>query len=350
MKVLVTGGAGFIGSNVVKALVQEGHAVRVLHLPRENLANLSGFDVEKLSGDITDPTSLTKAMKGCELVFHMAAIYALWLPDASLMRKVNVEGTRNVLSAAKRAGVRRVVYTSTAGCFGGQPRGIRATEASPCALAKTGDAYILTKYEAHKLALQAAADGQDVVLVGPTGPIGPGDIGPTPTGRLLITVATLPALAVPAAINNMVDVRDVARGHLLAAEKGVSGETYLLGNRDLSGAEMAGIVHELLGVRRPVVTIPRLLEGVASQLAGHAALWVTEHVTNKPPLVTPTAAKIGSLGTSCDCSKAVRELGLPQTPVEIAIRDALAWFARHGYIKPTGIARRLRTVAADAGV
>lgn len=345
MKVLITGGAGFIGSHIVRALLDENHQVRVLHLPNEKLKNLEGLDVELIAGDITDAAKMDQAVAGCDMVFHTAAIYALWLPDPSLMRKVNVEGTRTVLNAAKKAGVQRVVYTSTGACFAGQPHGIQATEQSPFALGSTGDAYVLTKFEAHQVALQFAAGGLDVVMVCPTGPIGPQDIGPTPTGKLLLTIASMPALAVPAAINNMVDVRDVAKGHVLAAQQGKSGETYILGHQDLTGADMAKTVHRLLGIWRPVMTIPSVIEGMSSQLAGHAALWVTEHISHKSPLVTPSAARIGQLGTSFNCSKAVHELGLPQTPVEIAIRDALQWFAANGYIQSRSLIKKIEAIS-----
>jgi dihydroflavonol-4-reductase len=345
MKVLVTGGAGFIGSNIVKALLNQNYEVRVLHLPSEKLANLQGLDVELLAGDITDAAKIDEAVAGCELVFHTAAIYALWLPNPTLMRKVNVEGTHTVLAAAKKAGVKRVIYTSTGACFAGQPKGIQATEQSPFALGVTGDAYVLTKFEAHQVALQFAAGGLDVVIVCPTGPIGPSDIAPTPTGKLLLTMASMPALAVPAAINNMIDVRDVAQGHVLAAQKGRAGETYILGNQDMSGLEMARTVHKVLGIWRPVMQIPSLVEGVSSQLAGHAALWVTENITHKAPLVTPSAARIGQLGTSFNCAKAVRELGLPQTPIEVAIRDALQWFAANGYIHSRSLIKKIESIS-----
>ncbi|WP_312048990.1 NAD-dependent epimerase/dehydratase family protein [Acinetobacter courvalinii] len=345
MKALVTGGAGFIGSHIVRTLLNENYEVRVLHLPQEKLSNLEGLDVELIAGDITDPIKMDKAVEGCDLVFHTAAIYALWLPKPELMRKVNVEGTRIVLNAAKKAGIKRVVYTSTGACFAGQTKGIQATEQSPFALGATGDAYVLTKFEAHQIALQFAAGGLDVVIVCPTGPIGPQDIAPTPTGKLLLTIAQMPALAVPAAINNMIDVRDVAKGHVLAAEKGIAGETYILGNRDLDGVAMAETVHHLLGIWRPVITIPNLIEGVSSQLAGHAALWVTQHITHKAPLVTPSAAKIGQLGTSFNCAKAVQQLGLPQTPVEIAVRDSLQWFAANGYIQSRSLIKKIEAIS-----
>ncbi len=329
MKALVTGGAGFIGSHVVRQLIDTGVQVRVLHLPRENLRNLKDLDVELLEGNITDAAAMARATKGVNYVFHMAAIYALWLPQPSKMRTVNVEGTRTVLAAAKANDVERVIYTSSIACFGGQGHGVRATEKSPFALGKTGDLYAITKYEAHQIALKAAAGGQDIVIVAPTGPLGPQDIAPTPTGRLLLTAAQLPAMAVPDSINNVVDVRDVARGHLLAALRGKSGESYLLGNQDLSTLEFVKMVHRVLGVRRPIAKIPF----IAGEAAARAALWVTENVTRKAPIITPTSIAIARLGLAADCSKAVRELGLPQTPIESAVRDALRWFTERGYLK-----------------
>src|SRR5581483_7895851 len=216
MKALVTGAAGFIGSNVVRALLGAGHAVRALHLPGEDVRNLAGLDVERVAGDVTDGPAMRRAAAGCDRVFHLAAIYALWTRDPERMRRVNVDGTRTVLEAARAAGVERVVYTSSIARFGGQGRGRRATEESPFALGPTGDGYSRSKFEAHEVARAFAGD-VDVVIVAPTGPIGPGDVGPTPTGRLLLRALTMPVVVVPDSATNFADVRDMARGHLLAA-------------------------------------------------------------------------------------------------------------------------------------
>lgn len=328
MKVLVTGAAGFIGSHVTRTLVEQGFEVRALHLPNENLYNIKGLDVETMAGDITNPEDMRKACSGCQRVFHLAAIYALWMKDPHLMRKVNVDGSRIVLEAAKAEGVERVVYTSSIARFGGQGLHQQATELSPFALANSGSLYAITKAEGHEIAVEAARNGQDVVIVAPTGPIGPGDIGPTPTGKLLLTCAKAPIVTLPPTRSNFCDVRDIAQGHVLAAEKGRAGESYLLGHRDLSIRELAEITMSVLGVKRRIVTIPFAL----AELTGKAAYWHSNNISEKPPIITHHAVAIARKGLTADCSKAVSELGLPQSPLENAVADALEWFHqyRHG--------------------
>lgn len=335
MRALVTGAAGFIGAHVVRALLDDGHEVRALHLPSDDLRNLRGLECERIAGDVTDAAGIEAAMRGCDQVFHLAAIYRLWMRDPERMRRVNVEGTRCVLEAARRAGVARVVHTSSIARFGGQGRGRRATEESPFRLGATGDLYSQTKYEAHELALAAARDGLDVVLVAPTGPIGPGDVGPTPTGRLILACLSMPAVVVPDTVSNFAHVRDIARGHVLAAQRGRRGEAYLLGHRDLALTELARMGMEALGVWRPVLVAPFW----AARLAGRAAAWYAERVSGEA-LLTPAAVAIGELGLAADCSKAVRELGMPQTPIEEAVRDAVAWFEQEGYLRRGGRAAR----------
>ena len=340
MKALVTGAAGFIGSHVVRALLDGGHAVRALHLPGEDLRNLAGLDVERLAGDVTDAAAMRRAVAGCDWVFHLAAIYALWTRDPERMRRVNVEGTRTVLEAARDAGVRRVVHTSSIARFGGQGRGRRATEASDFALGPTSDLYSRTKHEAHELARAFSAE-LDVVLVAPTGPIGPGDVAPTPTGRLLLRALTLPVIVVADSVTNFADVRDIARGHVLAAERGRRGESYLLGHEDLSQAELARRALARFGLRRPIVTVPL----PAARLAAHAAVRLAER-TGRAPLLTPAAVAIAALGLAADCGKAVRELGLPQSPIDDALADAFAWFAANGYLPDGALGRRAARAAS----
>lgn len=327
MRALVTGAGGFVGNHVVRVLLEAGHEVRALVLPREPRTNLAGLDAEIVTGDVTDRGSVEAAMRGVDAVFHLAAIYALWLRDPERMWRVNVEGTANVLDAARARGA-RVVHTSSIARFGGQGRGARATEASAFRLGLTGDAYSISKNAAHELAVRAAAAGQDVVIAAPCGPIGPGDVAPTPTGRLLIACLSLPVVTVTDTVTNFIDVRDVALGHLRAFERGARGETFLLGHRDLRLAELARIALRTLGrAQRPVVEVPRAL----AHLAGHAALALAD-MTGKTPLLTPAAARIADVGLAADASHAIAALDLRCTPIERSIADALAWFDAHGYL------------------
>lgn len=327
MKALVTGAAGFIGSNVVRALIEEGHDVRALHLPRENVRNLRGLDVERMAGDVTDPEQMRSAVRGCEVVFHLAAIYALWTKDAECMSRVNVEGTRNVLAAARAEGVRRVVHTSSIARFGGQGPHADATETSAFALGATGDLYSRSKAQAHEVAVLAARD-QDVVIVAPCGPIGPGDAGPTPTGRLLLSTVKMPIALVADTSTNFADVRDMARGIILAAERGKRGETYLLGCRNVSLLEIARMALDALGSSKRILVAPF----AAASVVARGLRFVADRVTRRPPLFTPEAIRIARLGLRADCTKAVRELGMPQSPIELAVADAMAWFSREGYL------------------
>jgi dihydroflavonol-4-reductase len=336
MKALVTGAAGFIGAHVVRELVHAGHDVRALHLPTDDTRNLRGLDVERVVGDVTDRDSVRRAVAGCDWVFHLAAIYALWTRDPSRMVRVNVDGTRIVLEEAERAGVARVVHTSSIARFGGQGATRRATEESPFALGPTGDVYSHTKAQAHALAVRAAARGQDVVIVAPCGPIGPGDVGPTPTGRLLIAAVTMPASVVTRTASNFAHVRDMARAHVAAATQGRAGETYLLGSRDVELTELAQLAQRVCGLRRPIVCAPFPL----ASAAGHvAAMWADR--TGSPPLLTPAAVRIARLGLRADCTKAAQCLGMEHTPLEHAVRDALVWFAREGYLPEGKLTRRL---------
>jgi len=348
MKALVTGAAGFIGAHVVRELVSGGHDVRALHLPSDDTRNLRGLAVERVTGDVTDREGMRRAVAGCDWVFHLAAIYTLWTRDPARLFRVNVDGTRIVLEEAERAGVGRVVHTSSIARFGGQGPTRRATEASPFALGPTGDLYSKSKAAAHEVAVQAAARGQDVVIVAPCGPIGPGDVGPTPTGRLLIAAVTMPASVVTRTASSFAHVRDMARAHVTAATRGVRGETYLLGSRDVELTELAQVAQRICGIRRPIVQAPFRL----ATAAGYAAvMWARR--TGTPPLLTPAAVRIARLGLRADCTKAEQCLGMEHTAMEHAVRDALVWFAREGYLPDKKLSRRLlqqeRSPSASGG-
>jgi dihydroflavonol-4-reductase len=322
MRVLVTGGAGFIGHHLVARLVARGDAVRVLHLPGERLDNLAGLDVEAVAGDVTDRAAVRGAVEGMDAVFHVAAMYALWTPRPERMWDVNVQGTRIVLSEAFAAGVQRVVHTSSIAVYGGQGPDADATEASPFRLGLTGDVYSASKYAAHQVAKGFADRGHDVVIVAPTGPVGPGDIGPTPTGRLLRDVVRRPVPVVTDTASNFIDVRTCALGHLLALERGVTGESYLLAGENWHLRDLARAVLQARGRWRPVVTLPLPALAVASRAT---KAWA-DRVTHRAPSVTPAAVRIARRGLRARGDKAFEELGLPRSPVLPAALEALAWF------------------------
>ncbi|RMG10112.1 MAG: NAD-dependent epimerase/dehydratase family protein [Planctomycetota bacterium] len=327
MEALVTGGTGFIGSHIVRALRGEGWAVRCLvrsSSPREQLADL---EVRFVDGDVRDLASLREASRGCDAVFHAAAYYALWSRDDEAFTSINVEGTRKVLEAARSEGVRRVVYTSSVSCIGEAPPGGLADEDTPCTPEDLCGAYKRTKYEAERVALAAAADGQEVVVVNPASVIGPGDVKPTPTGKIIVDFmeGRMPFYLDTGL--NFVDVRDVAQGHLLAYERGRSGRRYILGNREgnKSLREFLAVLGEVCGRRPPRFKIPY---GVA-WMAGAVSTFVADTITHRPPGVPLNGVRMARHRMFFDPSRAVRELGLPQTPLRTTLEDAVAWFREH---------------------
>jgi len=334
-KVLVTGGAGFIGSHVVKALLARypGVQVRVLHLPKENLLNLRNVNVELMPGDITRAEDCEAAVAGCDTVFHLAAVYALWLPDMSLMDRVNIEGTRQLLDACLKHQVRRVVYTSSFAVFAGQGLDTACTEQSEFKLGFSY--YSRTKYDSHKLAKSYVAKGLDLVVVCPTCPLGPGDVGPTPTGRIIADAFKLPFMFSVYTDSNYVDVRDCALGHLLALEKGRTGESYILGGENYTHPDLVHRIQRITRLKRPFITIQ---PGVIKPMA-HLATFAAQF-TGKPPFTTPVELEIVKRGLVADATKARRELGLPTRPIEETLRDAIAWFVQNGYITNEKLVRQ----------
>ena len=337
--VLVTGGAGFIGSHVVKALLTRypGVHVRVMHLPNDNLINLQSLDVELVVGDVTRPDQLDHAVAGCDAIFHLAAVYALWLPDMSVMQRVNVEGSRNLFEACNRAGVKRVVFTSSFACFAGQGRDTACTETSPFALEYSY--YSRTKYESAKLAeAYSKLHGLDIVIVCPTCPVGPGDYGPTPTGRVLVEAFNTPFMLGIDTDSNYVDVRDCALGHLLAYEKGRTGESYILGGENYTHPDIVRRLLRIYHLKRPVLHVkPNWLRPIA-----HLSVALAERgILKKPPFMTPAELEIANKGLVADASKARRELGLPTRPIEESLRDAVNWFVDNGYIRVDALQTQL---------
>ena len=326
MKTLVTGTTGFLGSAIARVLLAEGRAVRVLVRPEADLSNIEGLGVEVSYGDLRDPASIGRAVEGCEVVYHAAAYYSLWSRDRQTMIDINVEGTRHILAAAKRVGVRRVIYTSTVGCIGLCPDGTPANEETPLDKAILCNDYKRTKYDAEQVTLEFARDGLPVVIVNPSTPIGPRDIKPTPTGKIIQDFLNGKMPAYLDTGLNLIHVEDCARGHLLAESKGRLGERYILGNRNMSLHEILLALARITGRKAPSVKMPY---GVA-----YAAGWVSEFISNwithRPPAVPLDGVKMAKYFMYFDASKAVRELGLPQRPVEEALKEAVAWMRDRG--------------------
>jgi dihydroflavonol-4-reductase len=326
--VLVTGGTGFVGANVVRELLRDGATVRVLARPGGDRRALAGLAVEVAEGDLGDPPSLVAAVKGVQTVFHVAADYRLWAPDPLAVHRANVDGTRAILQAAGEAGVARVVHTSTVGALGIPPDGSPGTEETPVGLADMVGAYKASKFLAERVALDFARRGLPVVVVNPSAPVGPWDVKPTPTGQMIVDFLRGRMFASLDTGLNVVHVRDVARGHLLAAARGRAGERYILGHVNLGLAEIFRTLAELTGRPAPRVRIPYAVAWLAA-----AGMEGAARLTRRPPRVPLTAVRMARKRMFFSAAKAVRELGLPQTDVREALGDAVEWFEAHGYAR-----------------
>jgi len=335
MNCFVTGASGFIGANLVHELVLRGHKVRVLLRPGADTRGIEGVDCERVQGDILDVDGCAKAMRGCDWCFHAAASYFLWMRDYAPMFAANVDGTRNVLQAAVNAGCSRIVYTSTVGCIG-LPQSFRGTVAKPtdetARLNPThlANPYKISKYRAEKIALQSAQNGVPVVIVNPSAPVGPRDVKPTPTGQVIVDFLNG---RMPAYLDtglNWVHVKDVAIGHILAAEKGKIGERYILGNAEGNWTmkEAFDVLQEIAGIPAPRWRIPYGLAWLAAQ--ANEAL---SKITHKPPRAPIAGVRMAAHMMYFNPAKAIRELGMPQTPPKQALHDAVNWFRTNGYVK-----------------
>ena len=326
MKALVTGGSGFIGSAVVMELLKRHQPMRVLVRSKDQPGNLAGLDVELVEGDLLDRDSLHRALEGCDRAYHLAAVYANWLPDRSVILRANVDGTRNVLQACLERKIERVVYTSSVAALGAHGE-TPADESARFNLADTGDVYHLSKYQAEQIAIEYAGKGLPVVILNPSNPIGPRDIKPTPTGALILSVlkGKLPGY-VDGGIN-IVDVKDVAVAHVAAMEKGRPGEKYVLGHANVSVREYFQLIAEVGGGKAPAMRIPLPFAVATAYLYEAVAA-----ITHKPPLTTPGWVRVGSHYSFWDSSKAIRELNLPQTPVRASLKQAINWFRDKGYL------------------
>ncbi|PSB06023.1 dihydroflavonol 4-reductase [filamentous cyanobacterium CCP2] len=327
MQVFVTGGTGFVGANLVRLLLAEGYRVRALARSSSRLDNLQGLDVEVVNGDLLDP-NLADLMQGCEAVFHVAAHYSLWQSDREMLYQNNVLGTRNVLAAARQAGVNRTVYTSSVAAIGVGANGVPVNETYQSPVEKLVGYYKQSKYWAEQEAVQAAKAGQDVVIVNPSSPIGAWDVKPTPTGEIILRFLRRQMPAYVDTGLNFVDVQDVAWGHLLALQKGKRGDRYILGNQNLTLKSVLDQLAQITGLPAPARSIPAWIP--------LSVAWVDEKVLaqfGKTPSVPIDGVRMSMQYMYYDAAKAVQELGLPQTPIEVGLRRSVDWFRERGYVE-----------------
>jgi dihydroflavonol-4-reductase len=319
---LVTGASGFLGWHVARLLVERGHPVRALVRSSSKIRELN---VEPVTGDLRDAVSIERAVAGCGLVFHVAADYRLWAADESELYRSNVDGTRNILHAARKTGVERVVYTSTVGCIG-VPHGGEGDEDRPVALEDMKGAYKRSKFLAERVALEFAAAGLPVIIVNPTAPIGDHDIKPTPTGKIVLDFlkGDMPAFIDTGL--NVVDARDVALGHLAAGERGRAGERYILGSENLTLAQILGKLAELTGLPAPRVKLPYAVAYAAGVVT---TAWA--RVSGKPPRAPLDAVRMARKKMFVSHAKAARELGFCPGPAAGALARAVEWFRANGY-------------------
>lgn len=328
LKAFVTGATGFLGSHVARVLADQGADLRLLVRATSNLRNLQGLKAETATGDLRDAGSLEKAMSGCDTVFHVAADYRLWVRDPWEMYRSNVEGTRAILEAARKNGVSRVVHTSSVATMGFTENGDPADEDSPVSLADMIGHYKRSKFMAEQIALEAGRSGLYVVTVNPTTPVGEQDVKPTPTGRIVLDFLKRKFPAYVETGLNLVDVRECARGHVAALEKGKAGERYILGGEDLTLKQILDKLAKITGLPSPTLKLPYVFAFVA----GVVDEAITGRLFDREPRATVDTVRMGKKKMFASSSKAQRELGWKIVPVEDALRRAVNWFRANGYV------------------
>jgi dihydroflavonol-4-reductase len=333
LKAFVTGATGFLGSHVARVLAEQGAELRLLVRPTSDLRNLDGLNADRVVGDLRDPASIEKALSGCDVVFHVAADYRLWVRDPDEMYRSNVEGTRCLLEAARKQGVRRVVYTSSVATMGfmagsGSHNGKVADEQSPVGIDDMIGHYKRSKFMAEQVAVDAAKSGVDVVIVNPTTPIGERDIKPTPTGRIVVDFLKRKFPAYVETGLNLVDATECARGHLQALEKGRSGERYILGGENLTLKQILDRLAAITGLKSPTVKLPYVFAfatGIVDEM-------ITGRLLGREPRATIDAVRMGRKMMFVSSAKAERELGWRTLPVDGALRRSVDWFRGNGYV------------------
>jgi dihydroflavonol-4-reductase len=335
MKCFVTGASGFVGSNLVHELVARGHRVRALLRPGADEHALLGLKYDRVTGDILDRKLLDRELEGCDWCFHVAASYQLWMRDYAPMYAANVEGTRNVLEAAGKAGCKKIVYTSTVGCIG-LPKNVNGQYTPTTEMDLIDPSQLTSDYKKSKFQAEAVAyelfrkKALPIIIVNPSAPVGPGDVKPTPTGQVIVDFLNRRMPAYVETGLNWVHVRDVAMGHILAAERGRFGERYILGNAagNWTMQQTLAVLQELTGIPAPKVKIPHWLAMYVAE-----ANEMVSFVTGKPPRAPLAGVKMAKHRMWFNPAKATMMLGLPQTPPKDAFADAIAWFRANGYVK-----------------
>ncbi len=334
MKCFVTGASGFIGANLVHELVARGHQVNALLRRGSDTRGLAGVEYARVEGDVSDRARLKDGMDGCDWCFHVAASYHLWLKDYAPMYAANVEGTRNVIETAAGMGCSRIVYTSTVGCIGYPTpidgRIVPSDETIPVSEVQMTNHYKRSKWQAEQVATQLARNGLPVIIVNPSAPVGPRDVKPTPTGQVIVDFLNRKMPAYLDTGLNWVHVRDVAIGHILAAERGGIGERYILGNAEGNWTmkEALDVLEELTRIPAPKTRIPYFV----ALAAAHVNEMVSA-VTGKPPKAPLAGVQMAKYKMFFNPAKAIRDLGLPQTSPRKALADAVDWFKQNGYVK-----------------
>ena len=328
MRALVTGATGFVGSAVARALVKAQWHVRALVRNGSDRRNLDDLPVELVVGDLADSPSLDRALAGCEALFHVAADYRLWTPEPEQVYRTNVEGTRNILDAARRAGVGRIVHTSSVATIGLPPDGSPGDEETPVELADMIGHYKRSKFLAEQLAREIAQAGAPVVIVNPSTPIGPRDVKPTPTGRIVLDAASGRTPAYVDTGLNIVHVDDVAAGHLLAFHRGRIGERYILGGQNMTLREILTEIAHLVGRKPPRIRLPH-----AAVLPVAYASEAFARVTGRDPRVTVEGARMARKRMFFSSAKAMRELEYHAREPARAFADAVAWFREQGLLR-----------------
>jgi len=327
MLAFVTGATGFVGSHVARALAEQGAELRLLVRATSDPRNIQDLRAERVIGDLRDPVSLEKGIAGCDVIFHVAADYRLWVRDPDEMYRANVEGTQSILEAARKNGVRRIVYTSSVATMGFTSNGQPADENSPVSLDKMIGHYKRSKFMAEQLAMEAGRSGMDVVVVNPTTPVGEQDIKPTPTGRIIVDFLKKKFPAYVDTGLNLVDVKECARGHIAALEKGNRGDRYILGGENLTLKQILDKLAAITGLPSPKIRVPYVLAlatGVVDEM-------VTGHIFGREPRATIDAVRMGRKKMFVSSGKAERELGWRVVEVDDALHRAVEWFQANGY-------------------